>query len=226
MLPIRTQGVEVHRIEMLNGSREFCQEYLTDVRVSDSDRIGEVDEGWTVGVRWMFHERMSYNSPYVTLPVGTARGDVGATSVIDVAKDAQRLDDPCVRDLVGEARMLDVVRHELQHRVTEGIASGRLSDQASAIVRLFTGVVSTRMTTIAFEIAGSAGAAWTDDEDGAAADWGTVYLMRQASCIGGGTTEMARNVISERVLGMPRERTVDRDVAFRDVPRGRPGTSR
>jgi alkylation response protein AidB-like acyl-CoA dehydrogenase len=158
--------------------------------------------------------------------VGTARGDVGATSVIDVAKDAQRLDDPCVRDLVGEARMLDVVRHELQHRVTEGIASGRLSDQASAIVRLFTGVVSTRMTTIAFEIAGSAGAAWTDDEDGAAADWGTVYLMRQASCIGGGTTEMARNVISERVLGMPRERTVDRDVAFRDVPRGRPGTSR
>ncbi len=47
----------------------------------------------------------------------------------------------------------------------------------------------------------------------------TDFLMRQVSCIGGGTTEMARNVISERVLGMPRERTLDRDVAFRDVPR-------
>jgi hypothetical protein len=43
--------------------------------------------------------------------------------------------------------------------------------------------------------------------------------MRQVSCIGGGTTEMARNVISERVLGMPRERSQDKDVAFRDVPR-------
>ena len=51
------------------------------------------------------------------------------------------------------------------------------------------------------------------------ADCGTDFLMRQVSCIGGGTTEMARNVISERVLGMPRERTLDRDVPFRDVPR-------
>ena len=46
--------------------------------------------------------------------------------------------------------------------------------------------------------------------------------MRQAACIGGGTTEMSRNVISERVLGMPRERTVDRDMPFRDVPRSAP----
>ena len=47
---------------MLNGNKEFCQEFLTDVRVPDTDRIGEVDGGWTVGVRWMFHERMLMNS--------------------------------------------------------------------------------------------------------------------------------------------------------------------
>ena len=48
---------------MLNGSREFCQEFMTDVIVPDSDRVGDVDDGWTVGTRWMFHERMLYNSP-------------------------------------------------------------------------------------------------------------------------------------------------------------------
>ena len=58
MLRIHQPGIDVRRIEMLNGSREFCQEFLTDVRVPDGDRIGEVDDGWTVGIRWMFHERM------------------------------------------------------------------------------------------------------------------------------------------------------------------------
>ena len=52
----------------------------------------------------------------------------------------------------------------------------------------------------------------------------TNFLMRQGGTIGGGTTEMARNVISERVLSMPRERRLDKDVPFRDVPRGRAGT--
>ena len=94
-----------------------------------------------------------------------------------------------------------------------------MSDQSAAIGRLFSGVVSTRTNTIAFEIAGADGGTWTDD-DGAMADCGSDFLMRQVSTIGGGTTEMARNVISERVLGMPRERTLDRDVPFRDVPRG------
>ncbi len=56
--PIRQPSIEVHRIEMLNGSKEFCQEFLSDVRVPDTDRVGDVDDGWTVGIRWMFHERM------------------------------------------------------------------------------------------------------------------------------------------------------------------------
>ena len=219
MLPIRQHGLDIHRIEMLNGSMEFCQEFLTDVRVPDSDRIGDVDDGWTVGTRWMFHERMLTNSPLVTVPVGYTNGGVGSSLMGDVARDAGRFSDAHVRDLVGRARVLDIVDRELKRRIGEGIASGALADQSAAIGRLFTGVSSARIRTIAFEIAGTAGAAWTDD-DGELAFSANDYLMRQVSCIGGGTTEMARNVISERVLGMPRERSADRDVPFRDVPRG------
>ena len=57
MLPIRQPGIEVHRIEMVNGSREFCQEFITDVRVPDDMRIGPADGGWAVALRWMYHER-------------------------------------------------------------------------------------------------------------------------------------------------------------------------
>jgi alkylation response protein AidB-like acyl-CoA dehydrogenase len=218
MLPIHQPGIEVHRIEMLNGSREFCQEFLTDVRVPDGDRIGEVDDGWTVGIRWMFHERMLHNSPYITIPAGEAHGGVGAGVVYDVASRGGHLDDPRVRDLVGEAHVLAVVREHLQRRLADGLSRRAISDQAAAIGRLFAGVTSTRTTSIVFDIAGADGGAWSDD-DGELAECGNDFLMRQVACIGGGTTEMARNVISERVLGMPRERTLDRDVAFRDVPR-------
>ena len=218
MLPVHQPGIEVHRIEMLNGNKEFCQEFLTDVRVPDSDRIGEVDDGWTVGTRWMFHERMLYSSPLVTVPDGTMRSGDSAP-MLSVARDAGRIDDPVARDLVGEAWMLDAVVEALKGRVGRGIATGALSDQASAAARLFGGIAGTRRTSPSRSSwPAPAAAAWLD-EDGETANSGADYLMRQVTCIGGGTTEMARNVISERVLGMPRERTVDRDVAFRDVPR-------
>ena len=165
----------------------------------------------------MFHERMLYNSPLVTIPERAARAQPSG-SLVHALRDAGRLDDPVARDLVGEARMLQVVGDALQDRIRRGVTSGAMTDQSAAVGRLFAGIASARTNTIMFELAGAAGAAWTDD-DGALEGTGIDFIMRQVSCIGGGTTEMARNVISERVLGMPRERTVDRDVPFRDIPR-------
>ena len=166
MLPIHQDGVEVHRIEMLNGSREFCQEFMTDVIVPDSERIGDVDDGWTVGTRWMFHERMLYNSPYVTWPAGMIHSTSDASSVLAIARERDRLGDPAVRELVGEARMLELVGGELSRRVGETIRSGRMSDQVAALGRLYKGVSQARMATLIYEVAGSAGAAWDEDERG------------------------------------------------------------
>ncbi|WP_045877831.1 acyl-CoA dehydrogenase family protein [Pseudofrankia sp. DC12] len=217
LLPIRQPGIEVSQIEMLNGGKDFCQEYLTDVIVPDSDRVGDIDGGWSVCTRWMYHERTIFESAYVTHPAGSPRGGTVSTP-LQVARDVGRLDDPLARDLIGEARMLEVAVRELSRRVGAGMRSRRMSDQSAAVSRLFGGIARARTATIRSEIAGAVAAAWSDD-DRAAADTGLAYLMRQTSCIGGGTTEMARNVVAERVLGMPRERTLDRDVAFRDVPR-------
>jgi alkylation response protein AidB-like acyl-CoA dehydrogenase len=219
MLPIRQPGLEVHRIEMLNGSMEFCQEFLTDVRVPDADRIGDVDDGWTVGTRWMVHERMLTNSPLVTAPPGSLHGGAEGSSIGALVRDAGRFADASIRDLVGEARVLELVDAALRRRIMQGIATGAMTDQSAAVGRLFGGWATSRTRTISLEIAGPAGVAWTDD-DGDLAFSGTDYLMRQVPCIAGGTTEMARNVISERVLGMPRERAGDRDIPFRDVARG------
>src|SRR3954451_13985776 len=135
MLPLHQPGVDVHRIEMLNGNREFCQEFITDVRLPDADRIGEVDEGWTVGVRWMSYERTLYNSPLVAYPPGTTRSALQSLSA--VARDAGRSDDPLVRDLVGEARMLEFVGGALDRRIGQGISDGVMPEQSGAIGRIF-----------------------------------------------------------------------------------------
>ena len=105
IIKIHQPGIELHRIEMINGSREFCQEFITDLRVPDSDRVGEVDQGWTVGTRWMFHEKnaMGGGSPYVTgsLYSNTA-SRTPRTSMVELAQATGHFDDPHVQDLVGE----------------------------------------------------------------------------------------------------------------------------
>jgi alkylation response protein AidB-like acyl-CoA dehydrogenase len=121
--------------------------------------------------------------------------------------------------LVGEAYAGDVVGEVLTSWVSRRIRTRELSDQAAAIIRLYGGTNAVRNSTIAFDIAGNAAVAWPE---GAESRVGMAYIMRQQACIGGGTTEMSRNVISERVLGMPREQTRDKDIPFRDVPRSAP----
>jgi alkylation response protein AidB-like acyl-CoA dehydrogenase len=218
MFPIKSPGIEIGRIEMLNGSKEFCQEFLTDARVPDTHRIGGVDAGWTVGTRWMFHERMARNSPLVTAPEGETRAGGAGSTMHAIARAGGKLEDPSAQALIGEAQMLHVVGAALKKRIGQGIMTRTLSDQSSAIARLFVGLAEARRTTIAFELAGGAGAAWTQ-EDGDLGGWGIDFLIRQATCIGGGTTEIAANVISERVLKMPRDDAHDRDRPFREIPR-------
>jgi alkylation response protein AidB-like acyl-CoA dehydrogenase len=240
MVEIRQPGVEVHRIEMLNGSREFCQEFMTDVRVSDSLRIGPVDEGWRVVTRWMYHERtISSGSPLVTAPAGRPAVALDPTGTADAmlawARRQGRLGDPRVQELIGESRALALVGDALSERLGEQIRSGAANEQAAAINRLWFGTAAVRNSTIWFDLMGPGAVAWSDDGGGARSDdgggassedealggqKGIRFLMRQSSCIAGGTTEMSRNAISERVLGLPREPSPDRDVPFRDVPRG------
>jgi alkylation response protein AidB-like acyl-CoA dehydrogenase len=219
-LPIASAGVEIHRIELLNGSAEFCQEFLTDVLVPDQDRLGDIGDGWRVATRWLYHERtIAGGSQYVT---GTgnriSEGPYEPRSLAELAHRLGTFGDQRVQELIGEVQTLALVYEALVPAVTHKISAGSLRHHAAALVRMFSGASNTRKATIAAELAEASSVAWMPDDE-MSAQIGLGYLMRQAGCIGGGTTEMARNVVSERVLGMPREQRADMG-AFRTVPRG------
>src|SRR4051812_14680102 len=146
MVPLDRPGIEVQRIELLNGSRAFCQVFMSDVRVPDADRIGDVDKGWTVGQRWMYHERTVVGgSPYVTRPPGShnARGPGGVVDgLLRRLREAGHADDARALEKVGETYALELVGDALTRHVSAGIRTGRLNDQSAALSRLFAGVAS------------------------------------------------------------------------------------
>jgi alkylation response protein AidB-like acyl-CoA dehydrogenase len=211
-------GVTVERIRGVAGDDEFCQEFFDDVRIPRENVVGPIDGGWTVVRGLLGHERnaMGGASPYVSGEgrVGPSRED----EMLNLAQKQGLAGDDRVRQLVAEDYILRTVQDQTSARVTGAMTRGELVPTAGAILRLMGARHAVRRFDIAMEILGSGTGVWhTDDPSGSVV--GDRYLARQGSELGGGSTEIQRNIISERVLEMPREPAADRGVPFNQVRR-------
>ena len=220
LLKVHQPGIDIKRIKQIGGNNEFCQEFFDDVVVPASAVVGEVNGGWAVASRQLFHERNAVGggSPYVSGGGGPPRRGPSSAALAEVVRACGQADDVYVRELVAEAHAISRIQQQLISRVTDGMRTEQLPPPAAAIMRLFGGQAATRIAEINVEILGSHAVV---ADDNAGLEYGRSFLMRQAGSLGGGSTEMARNIISERVLGMPREFAADRDVPFSQVRQGR-----
>ena len=222
ILKIHQPGVTVTQIRQLDGSMDFCQEYFDDVPVPASAVVGEVDDGWTVASRLLVHERNTVGgaSPY-TSGRNPGRDETRADAdLLAMVREGGLAADPLARQLLADARIRQLVGSELVRRVGAGMASGTLPAPAGALLKLFSATAVIRRCEIGLELAGRAAAAWPEGADTPGRRLAEVSLWRQSLSLGGGSNEMQRNIISERLLGMPREPTADRDVPYRQVRRG------
>ncbi len=218
ILPVDHPGIEIHTIKMVDGNDEFCQEYFNDLLLTEENVLGEVDDGWTVATRLMFHERSSVGgaSPYMQTHMGPGQ-KARTDELVDIAKAHSNGDIGYRRQQIGRLETLNQVHHCLTDRVARGIKGGHLPPPAGSLLRLLRGETDMELTTETMELYGHESLVW--DKGAVSGVSGVQFAQRQASGIGGGTMEIARNIVSERVLGMPREAAADRDLPFSQVPR-------
>ena len=218
IVKIHQPSIRVEPIRQVNGSTEFCQEFFDDVTLDSDAVVGEVDGGWSVALRLLAHERVAAGggSPFAS---GTQVEAEPRRKHHPFVRSSEFSDPAAREDLrqgVAEEKVLDIVGDALVKMVTHGLQSGTLDAPAGALLKLFSGLKAAARAEAALAVSGTSAVVWRSDDPNYRSA-GEEFLTRQTGAIAGGTNEMQRNIVAERLLGMPREWAADRDVPFREV---------
>ena len=228
-LPMRQAGVEVRPLRQMTGDSRFNEVFITDARVPDSHRLGEEGSGWWVLQTALAYERavmgMTTNRP----PEGTqqpraigatakAHGSIPIpdTSLVETAQRHGRADDPRIRQRLAHLHTLRKVNAWNGARASAIAASGGSSPLVSLGKLAMSGILHTA-GRLHGHILGPDGTL-DGEQFPESRDANYSQLNAWFTSIGGGTDQIQRNIIGERILGLPKEPEVDRDVPFRDVP--------
>jgi alkylation response protein AidB-like acyl-CoA dehydrogenase len=210
VLDMHDPGVTVRPLRDMTGQSHFNEIFIDDVRIPPERVIGEVNGGWQAAVTTLLHERVS-------IGMGAARTERPASyeAIAQTAAERGLTADPVVRDLlVGlylKERAFELFNAKLSQEVKAGIMPGA----RGSVIKLVLADLVQYAPEVAAEILGPSAIGYEDDGKIAAA-----LSWAPGMALGGGTNEIMRNIIGDRVLGLPREPQVDRDVPFRDLKVG------
>ena len=201
VLDMETPGVTVSPIELISGSSEFCQTFFDDVRVPKRNLIGKPGEGWTVGKRLLQYERSSIGGR------GNARQKV--KTIDETAREYAGVEDGKIADHDLRTRVTSLRIDEAAYQFTirrsiEESTSSRAPSFLSSFFKLYGTEQNMRRQDLAMDIMGLQALGWSGDAY-APAELGTTrgWLRSKANSIEGGSSEVQRNIIAKRVLGLP-----------------------
>jgi alkylation response protein AidB-like acyl-CoA dehydrogenase len=218
-LDMTSPGVDVRPLRQATGEAEFNEVFLTDVVIPDSDRIGEVGQGWAVSTATLMNERVALGA--FQLPrEGGMIGFSAATWRKHPEKRTPGLHDRLLRLWVGAE-----VSRLSGERLRQQLAAGQPGPEGSG-AKLVYARLNQEIADFELELLGGAGLRYSDwtmhRPDGAdfyGRDAGYRFLRSKGNSIEGGTSEILRNIIAERVLGLPPEIRLDKDKPWKDLPR-------
>ena len=225
-LDMHAPGVEVRPLRQITGEAEFNEVYLTDVRVPDADRIGAVGEGWRVAMATLMNERTTIGGGGGGLP---PRGSGAIAEAVRIWREeaGAQVRSPAGRDRLMQAWIESEVLRLTNIRAGQNRKAGNPGPEGS-IAKLKFAEVNMRIYELCVDLLGADATVGYDYEMRRAENLGLVgppgssrkmFLRARANSIEGGTSEIQRNIIGERVLGLPGEPRSDKDLPWSQVPR-------
>lgn len=220
VVDMNTPGIEPKPIRQISGAAHFNEVYLTDVRIPDANRIGAVGDGWKVALTTLMNERLA---------VGASGGAAGAAGNFDAllemirtmdGDDGPLIRDPAVREKLADWYCREAGVNNVNARTVSALSRGGTPGPEASISKLIQGPQKQDIAAFAMDLQDHAGVLLDPDLAARRAEFQNSLLGSPAGRIAGGTDEIMRNIIAERVLGLPGDIRVDKDVPFNDIPTG------
>ena len=222
-LDMHAPGVEVRPLRQITGEAEFNEVYMTEVRVPDGDRIGEVGEGWRVAMTTLMNERTTIGGGGGAPP----RGSGAIAEAVRIWNDEVAHKSPAMRDRLVRLWIEAETLRLTNIRAGQNRKAGNPGPEGS-IAKLRFAEVNMAIYELCVDLLGADGQVGFDYEMRRAESLGltgppgtsrTMFLRARANSIEGGTSEIQRNILGERVLGLPGEPRIDKDLPWSQVPR-------
>src|SRR6266481_231452 len=212
-IDMKSPGVEVRPIKQANGMQDFNEVFFTNFRIPDSQRLGTVGDGWNVSLTTLMNERMSIGARLAT----------GFSELFEfcsnlMTEDGLAIDDRATRSKLASWAVKSSGLKYTSYRAISALSKGECPGPENSIGTLVAGAMLQDIAMYAMDLEGAAGALTGDSEEMARGQFQQMLLSSPSMRIAGGTDEILRNIIAERVLGLPGDIRVDKDVPFNKIP--------
>jgi len=215
---MKSPGIEIRPITQINRAQGFNEVFFSDCRIPDDQRISEIGNGWSVALTTLMNERQSIGSG---MGIGALEDLVAFASEIEI-DGAPAIEDRQVRERIADYIVKARGLKNTSLRTLTAISQGRPPGPEASMGKLVGAALQQEAASFAMDLAGTSGALLDSEATPDAATWQERYLSLPGLRIAGGTDEVLRNIIAERVMGLPSDTRADKGIAFRDIPSGPP----
>ncbi|MCX7363121.1 MAG: acyl-CoA dehydrogenase family protein, partial [Alphaproteobacteria bacterium] len=211
LFDMKTPGIEIRPLVDMTGAANFNEVFFTDVRIPDSQRLGKVGEGWKAALTTLMNERLA---------VGLPSGGLDIDELMELARDTELEDGQAIRNQQVRGKIADwyVQQQGLKltrYRTLTALSKGQTPGPESSIIKIVAAPKMQDMGAFAMELMGPAGIMKEDVPH--AAGFQAQWFGGAGFRIAGGTDEILRNIVAERVLGLPQDVRVDKDIPFNQM---------